>query len=138
MDHGPKFTLVAYKPNSNDYCMGCHVESYSSDLAIESGLSKEELIERIALLKARILGPNEEGYEMHIFAGGVPLADTELRGEITQKSEDLGKTYLENAKKNAAERTAAERARKAEEDRLAERQRLTQLLEKHPDMRGSQ
>lgn len=68
-----KYMFVAYKPNSSDYCMGCHMASYSSDFIFKNHLTREELIEEWALVlfKNATLDYNEEGYEFRIFNNGV-------------------------------------------------------------------
>jgi len=57
------FTLIAYKASTSCSHMGCHMASYSSDLIRETGLSLEELQNRIAELKATELDCCEYGYD---------------------------------------------------------------------------
>lgn len=69
------YTLVAYKPDSADYCRGCHMASYRSGFKFYSGLNKEDLIKIIAEIEdenAR-MSTNERGYGYIIQYGGISL-----------------------------------------------------------------
>jgi hypothetical protein len=45
-----RFTLIAYKPDNVDVCMGCSMEHWSSDLIQEENLTLEQLEEKLFLL----------------------------------------------------------------------------------------
>jgi hypothetical protein len=57
------YSLIAYKSSSDCSHRGCHRASYSSTCIHESGLSPEDLQDRIAELKATELDCCEGGYE---------------------------------------------------------------------------
>ncbi len=59
----PKYLLIAYKESSDDYCKGCHMASYPSDLKIHESENPEEITKILAHLWADDLRCNETGYE---------------------------------------------------------------------------
>lgn len=69
------YLLVAYKPDSDDYCKGCHMASYSSDFVRHNHLSREELIQKWGELiaKNKQLECNEAGYDFYIYEDGVEV-----------------------------------------------------------------
>lgn len=70
-----RFILIAYKPRSEDYCKGCLMASYSSDHAVHSALTEEELVQVWSeyLLKNINLDMNESGYDFWIFKDGIQV-----------------------------------------------------------------
>lgn len=69
------YLLIAYKPSSDDYCRGCHMASYSSDLCIINNLTLDEVINEASnfLCKNEFLDCNEVGYNLSIFKNGVQI-----------------------------------------------------------------
>jgi hypothetical protein len=57
------YLVICYKPSSDDYCRGCHMASYDSDLQICKFEKEEEVVEWIASLNAQGFRVNEEIYE---------------------------------------------------------------------------
>lgn len=59
------YTIIAYKPDSSDYCRGCHMASYSSDLCYAYNLSYDDLLTTLAdvLWRNRKLDTGEAGYD---------------------------------------------------------------------------
>lgn len=57
------YGLIAYKPNSDDYCKGCHMASYSSDFICEFGLNQEQIVDKLIELIYYKCDTGEEGYE---------------------------------------------------------------------------
>jgi hypothetical protein len=70
-----RFILVAYKPNSNDYCRGCLMASYSGDFEVENHLTAEELTKKWATFINRniSLRINEAPYQFYIFKNGIKV-----------------------------------------------------------------
>ena len=62
-----KVVVVSYKSNSSDFCMGCHVESYDSDLCVGEFTRSEKAAEQIATLDSKRFSHGEDKYEHHIF-----------------------------------------------------------------------
>lgn len=69
------FLFIAYKPNSSDYCKGCHMASYSSDFETKNMLNSQELTEFWSeyLFKNLNLECNEEGYSFYIYKDGIQV-----------------------------------------------------------------
>lgn len=66
------FTLIVYKPDSADYCRGCHMASYSADHQVHNFLNAEQLAQEWSeyLYKNLELRINEAGYDFWIFKNG--------------------------------------------------------------------
>lgn len=62
------FTLIAYKPDSDDYCRGCHMASYSSDCIVRMNLTPVELVQEWAKLQTLETGTGEAGYDILVLA----------------------------------------------------------------------
>lgn len=80
------YTLIAYKPSSEDYCMGCCMAHYGADFVHECDLSEAEIIERVAKLKSYELGCNEVGYEKIILIEQPPAPDVIQARESKQNA----------------------------------------------------
>ncbi len=130
------YTFVAYKPNSSDYCMGCYMESYSSEFAFETGLSEDELVVAWANCLMFVGGTNEDGWEsIHIIDGAGDIVDfgpeydrlkRRVEQEIARQKAELVKFAADQAEKqrqDAAE-TAERHAAAATKHERAEYERL--------------
>lgn len=87
MNKDAPYTLIAYKPDSNDYCRGCHMASYPSSFQFQNHLSKEKLIEEFSKLIAynlEKLDCNEDGYCFIVLREGICVFNNESsgRGEV--------------------------------------------------------
>lgn len=120
------YALFANKPDSADYVMSCCVESYPGDSVEERNLTEEELIERIAELKSKPLGHNEDGYSITFFEEPPEIPEEE-QNRIQQLIEARTKQLVEKREaeeqakkeaKKAAERAQAEAAERAQFERL--------------------
>ena len=69
------YTLIAYKPNNDDYCMGCHMASYSSDFELFHTIDKQELVNKWLSIhqQERSHDDRECGYDITILVNGQPL-----------------------------------------------------------------
>lgn len=69
------YLFIAYKPNSDDCCRGCHMASYKSDFVSENGLTAEDLLERWSkyLIANKNLRCGETGYDFYIYEDGFQL-----------------------------------------------------------------
>lgn len=118
------FTIVAYKPDSVDNCMGCRVASYSSGFISKSSLHKDELVKEWAevLFLNTQLDYNESGYDVQIWQNSFLIWDeinheedtevADLDFEHSQALELANKLHAENEAKIAA--TLAEEKEKKE------------------------
>jgi hypothetical protein len=111
-----KYLLSAYKPDSHDYCRGCHMASYSSDFQQLETDDKSELIDFWADLLAKELGYNEEGYQF-------TLHGDYMKDEFDDFY-DLEKEAQAQAKHLIAKR---EEAKRLEEQAKKERERQKQV-----------
>lgn len=150
------YTLIAYKPDASDYCMGCHMASYSSDFEMAHGTS----LAALAPTWKRILHADhnseqgDAGYELNLLINGVPLSDipsekawleegmdpalvdqaAEAYAWIAQLEAEV-RVEREEAKQRAAEEKAAAEQRAAEEKRAREH---AQYLELRARFEGAQ
>lgn len=75
------YSLIVYKPNSSDYCRGCHMASYSSDFGSYFCQTREQVTELAAEFKKRneFLLINEAGYDFLILKDGRVFLDDDNR-----------------------------------------------------------
>jgi hypothetical protein len=66
------YTLIAYKPNSTEYSMGCRVGSYQAELITTTHATKESLIEawRAICIRNTHREWDEENFEIQIYQNG--------------------------------------------------------------------
>lgn len=86
------FTLLAYKPDRDDYCRGCLMASYPSDLRIHPRLDTSELIS----IWAKILLKNKDHqgtYQVQISENGKIVYD-DLNNDMSWSDFEL--EYPEN------------------------------------------
>lgn len=76
------YTFIAYKPDSDDYCRGCHMCSYASDFISEQRLDREELVREWAnvMVKNENTRVSEKGYEVQVYENGILIED-EINGQ---------------------------------------------------------
>lgn len=128
------YLLIANKPDSADYCMGCQMESYSGDYIIEHNLTEEALIERIAELESKPLGRGESGYDI-TFTEEPPEIEFEVEDRI--RSGIAIRTKQRIAEREAAAQAKAEAKKAAEKAQAeaAERKQLQQLTAKYGEVK---
>lgn len=139
-------TILAYKPDSEDYCRGCHMASYSSDFQRKSSENSEEIAEFLAglMFLNSHFDKNESGYEFTWLFNGWDAEqgwdDDHIREEI--EAEKLRKLIEPRAKELADAKESEWRvkmekaARQAEasktrEIEAEERRRLKELKAKY-------
>lgn len=72
-----QYTLIAHKPDSSDYCLGCLMASYSGDFELAHGPTLDALAplyQRCAQAN-RTLEHGELGYELTLLINGYPFDD---------------------------------------------------------------
>lgn len=84
------YTVIAYKPDSEDYCRGCRMASYSSDLCIHNRLTRKEAIDTYKnyLVKAYDLRVGEAGYSITIICDSFIFFSDAESGCIPDEWED--------------------------------------------------
>lgn len=133
------YTLIAYKPDASDYCMGCHMASYSSDFEMAHGASLAALAPawKRALHADHNSESGDASYELNLLINGVPLSDIPTEKAWLEEGMDLAlvdlaaeayawiaqieaevKVELEEAKQRAAAEKAEAELRAAQ-DKLA-------------------
>jgi hypothetical protein len=112
------YTLIAYKPSSDDYCRGCHMASYSSDFEVFCTDNEEELLNKWLNIQKtkRTLDTNEAGYEITLLSDGKE-ADYEERERL---QDIIDKRFTEWSKEQDA-RDAEDKKRKEQEAVARER-----------------
>ncbi|WP_434715833.1 hypothetical protein [Paraburkholderia sp. A3RO-2L] len=72
-----RYTLIAHKPESSDYCRNCLMASYSGDFEMEHSNSLDALagLWKRCANQNLSLGRGEDGYELTLLINGWPLAD---------------------------------------------------------------
>jgi hypothetical protein len=92
-----KFTLIAHKPDSSDYCRGCCMANYSSDFAVHSNITEEELIPLMVKYRSTILDYNEIGYSFTLITVlNNELVTFEEFYESTHSHSNSGKDYYQD------------------------------------------
>lgn len=140
-----KYIFIAYKPDSADYCRGCHMGSYSSDFILADDITEKELIEKWAeaLYRNETLDSNEVGFDIYVFThgclwwnNGCPTCcpDEDIEGweddidALHDKAEKLCK-HMVAAKKEAealaAKKTKEKQAAEDKERRRKEYEKLS-------------
>jgi hypothetical protein len=132
------YLVIANKPDSEDYCRNCLMESYSSDFEIRNFVfdpeydesdeyRRKQAVESVAEFLSRnpFMRTNEIGYEVHVFADC-----DDVTYEITQEAEILKNQLIEKEK----QRLQYEKQVKEEKERLRkeeyERKELERLQKK--------
>ncbi len=67
-----KYTLTLHKPDSDDYCRGCHMASYPGNFEFIYDISEEKLISTVADYMTVKLEYHEVGYSsyIHVYHNG--------------------------------------------------------------------
>ena len=77
------YLILAYKRDNDDYCMGCHMASYSSNFQYLNTNDREKAI-RFLVDKINFKGDDREaGYRFTIFIDGKTSDCNDLDGETT-------------------------------------------------------
>lgn len=147
------YTLIAYKPNSDDYCRGCHMATYSSDLCVINGLNDENLLLECAdfLTKNKNLDYNEDGYQFAILFDDKIVIDnlcdaSKVRGEyesdlefqdkvrgILEEAEDLAKKNFDQQQKAKKEQEEKKKIEKEETERINRKKKFEELKKEFGD-----
>jgi hypothetical protein len=133
------YLVIAYKPDSDDYCRNCLMASYPSDFEIRNFVydpeyddaNSDDYRRRCALesyaeflSRNEFMQCNEVGYEVFIYADGIDVTH-----EFTNEAELLSKELIEKEKQRLQYekqvKEERERARKEEYERK-ELERLQQ------------
>ena len=125
------WVVIAHKPSSSDYCMGCCMASYSSDLEIEEFDDRERCILFLAEIESRNehLESREVGYEITIIEGE-EVDERLFLNEAKPILEARLKVEREEEEEKEKQKAAVDQA--AREKR--EREKLAELKERYPDV----
>lgn len=131
------YTLIAYRPNGDDYCMGCHMGSSSSEHSITYHKDIQALAEKYLEFKKQEFDDRNDreimGYEYTILCEGQDIYDInpdfhkEVFDELTRLTKEdtiMWQRYEDDAK---ALKQQQERNKQREKD-LAELARLQERL----------
>lgn len=151
-----KYILVAYKPDSSDYCRGCHMASYSSGYKMYSECTREQLIKEWAALRAIELSCNEAEYEFqliidgyfvggerHPYRGSIDIGEEEdenivqpLRDEYDRllvEVRERNNQIIHDRNKEKDEKILQQTKKRQEEERAADLRKLEMLKAKYPN-----
>ena len=156
-----KFILIGYKQNSDDYCRGCHMESYSSDFVFEEYEDIDSLVGKIVELSRIEYGYGETGFTINLIHNGHTLLkevnptekfygdcyDGDEESKIIDEINEKVKNQVENLKKMAIiAKEEKERKEKEKEEKeiakieqekirvMKEKQKLLELANKYPEV----
>jgi hypothetical protein len=118
------FTVIAYKPDSEDYCRGCLMSSYPSDMEFICSDNKDEVVEFLAEYKKHnaFLDSGEDGYEFTYLYNGSVATETEENDDPFTEIHRLSyerSLVLISEKREAIRVSKEEALRKFEEDKRA-------------------
>lgn len=125
------YTLIAYKPNSDSYCRGCLMASYSSNFSLAYNLNRDSLIESLTLLLVynKNLEVNEDRYNFIILDDNRKLYDTiQNCTDASDEDRDVIKEVLNQADRIASSMVLAEKIEKAQREER-EKQRAAKQAE---------
>lgn len=130
------YLIIAYKPSFDDYCRGCLMASYSSDLEIEvfeaeyfeeylkGHDTRDHALEIFVryLVRNEFMDGSEIGYELTVFKNGVEDVTFEFESEtkevvqqkVSEKQQEQRERDLEAYRKQQAENEAIERQKLVE------------------------
>lgn len=104
------FTLIAYKPDSTEICMGNVMGSYSSDLKMLNRLSFDQLAEELVTIGEYPYDEQEAKYEVYTLVNGCPITES-VYPDVTKRL----KLRMESILSDRAEDRERERVQAAEE-----------------------
>jgi hypothetical protein len=102
------YTLIGYKPDSEDICRGCVMGRFGSDFIYEQGLSEGHAADLIAEIQSRKRSVGEAPWDLYL-----------LR-YLPDEDEDIGRIYqsaLKEGDRRAEEREHREALAKIEAER---------------------
>jgi hypothetical protein len=109
----PNYTLVAYKPDGFQICMGCTTSTFGSDFKLFTGMMMDDCLRHHAELRRVTYDDQEPEWEINILYRGNPIGEAgtaihELYyAALDQEIEDQNEAEAEHAKQALAERDQA-------------------------------
>jgi len=102
------YLFIAYKPDSDDYCRGCRMASYSADFISANHLAEDQLVSVWAdvLFKNLNLDYNEAGYEIQVYDNGVKVWDGNYSCCDSPYDEDMDDDEVDKRDREYVERIA--------------------------------
>lgn len=114
------YTLLAYKPDSDDYCRGCVMARYSADFKWQTSANPAEIVEAAAqlMMENKFMDTSEAGYELTLLENGVEDDTDDLLGQARVKAEGLvaARKERERQEKEVAQQRAARAAQALERE----------------------
>lgn len=132
------YTLIAYKPDSDDYCMGCEMARYRSDHRVICSEDPAAIALAWAEVETTKLAHGEAGYECTLLLNGEEVTffgDHPETEWIAAYMRVLSDEIRAQAAAREAEQKAQDAAQKLAAAQARERAQLAELLGKHhPDL----
>jgi hypothetical protein len=121
------YTVLAYKQDSKDFCMGCLMASYGSDFEFEAFKTEQEAIDFAAKFLAYDRKIGETGYDVTILVNGrnwwddVACEECVASERIIAAASVLGKKLRDGRKeRQALDKQKAEEAKKKNQEAVRE------------------
>jgi hypothetical protein len=109
------YTVIAYKPDSDDYCRGCYMASYKSDMQWKDTKDKKEVIDFLSyffIYNSHYLNTGEHPYEFTYLTNNFDsiIQETQIliKEEIRVIIEQENKEKRENREREQKELTNQE------------------------------
>ena len=113
------YTLIAYKPTSDDYCRGCHMATYWSDFKLTQTTIPDDIVTAAAQLYSdnEFMDCNEAGFELTLLEDGVEADTDGLLDAARAKSKEMTEARKERERKAAEALKQAADAQRLEQER---------------------
>lgn len=126
------YTIVAYKPDGEDICMGCHMGGWSSDFKLIVSTNRAAIIESLAGILS-LNDRKDEGpeYDTQVLIDGLDYDNDEERRSIEMEAAERAKV-LTAEREDRQKRVAEEmKQRVMAEQRANDLRQLARLKEQY-------
>lgn len=115
-----KYTIVVYKPYSDEYCLGCLMNTYDSDFDIQSFDNEEKAAKFLSeyMFRNTLMDRFEDGYEHYIINGDICESESIDRTARCICDEKVKEYKRKVAKQKAQEEKEAQEVKENEERKL--------------------
>jgi hypothetical protein len=123
------FTIIAYKSDSTDTCMGCLMASWSSDFEMSFATTEEDAAIAWADIEDKKLEDREGGYEITLLINGLDYQHDYLEGKMMKNWNclklEIELTQWFKTSVKAEEAQSSSRKKSRNESKLSEQSSLS-------------